>query len=642
MLKFIVAMLCVLAFAAAERLSGIAQIKARLQAASAKALATKSLPYEFTFTKEQIDELYKAGLMKNPYTGAALDSKPTAAEAFTMADYEGGGLSRDDSAPDKENTFANAVQGITPKHAVVATFDSMVSSNCIAHDAKNPCFFKCLARYEVGHDRDPVAASSNNNGAFEAGQAIRVVPFDFPECECAEGTGVYAGVGKPTTLTFSEATGDRKVEATYDGAKTITLKYVSLKLVTDIDCAATFKIYDAKNPRPVAKEFADGRKVMIDYGKLKPASELQKQMGARMLEAGVNRTKAIKKTTYSSTYAQVLKRSLARELATEAASTASSAAAAGGARQRRGSKKNQRQLTPGVSSDSTATQVAATLPAAYDTREAFPRCTPIVRNQGSCGSCWTFATTGVLSQRTCIENENLDSNFVLSPQSMLTCDDDCFKFTSTCNGGCVGGYTAIAFENLVKTGSTPEHCVAYTSAGGDDPETCGDFNTEDSVMHSIVNCELSSDESDTHIKGDASYNLYGVQEMMTDIYLNGPIQTTFLLENDMYGYSSGVYECDTDGGDLGGHATIAVGWGEENGVKYWIIQNSWGSSWGDGGFFKLRRGVDACGIESNADAVTAKSGVTFEEGNAVPASGTATLTASALAVAAAAAAGAVF
>ena len=386
----------------------------------------------------------------------------------------------------------------------------------------------------------------------------------------------------------------------------------------------------AATTRPVAKVFADGSKVMIDYGSLKPASELQKQMGARMLEAGVNRTKSLKKNTYSSTYAQVLKQSLARELAKEAARPA-----AGGARERRGNKKNQRQLTPGVSSDSTATQVAATLPAAYDTREAFPRCTPIVRDQGSCGSCWTFATTGVLSQRTCIENENLDSNFVLSPQSMLTCDDDCFKFTSTCNSGCVGGYTAIAFENLVKTGSTPEHCVAYTSAGGADPETCGDFNTEDSVMHSIANCELSSDNSDTHIKGDASYNLYGVQEMMTDIYLNGPIQTTFLLENDLYGYASGVYECNTDGGDLGGHATITVGWGEENGVKYWIIQNSWGSDWGDGGFFKLRRGVDACGIESNADAVMAKSGVTFEEGNVVLASGTATLTTSDFAVAAA-------
>ena len=248
MLKFIVAILCLLAFAAAERLPGIAQIKARLQAASAKALATKTLPYDFTFTKEQVDELYKAGLMKNPYTGAALDSKPTTSEAFTMADYEGGGLSRDDSAPAKENTFANAVTGVTPNHSVVATFDSMVSSNCIAQDAKNPCFFKCLARYEVGHDRDPVPASSNN-GAFEAGQAIRIVPFDFPECECAEGTGTYAGVGKPTTLTFSEATGDRTVEFTYDGAKTIMLKYASLKLVTGIDCAATFKIYNAKNPR---------------------------------------------------------------------------------------------------------------------------------------------------------------------------------------------------------------------------------------------------------------------------------------------------------------------------------------------------------------------------------------------------------
>ena len=107
--------------------------------------------------------------------------------------------------------------------------------------------------------------------------------------------------------------------------------------------------------------------------------------------------------------------------------------------------------------------------------------------------------------------------------------------------------------------------------------------------------------------------------MMSDIYLNGPIQATFLMENDLYGYESGIYQCSTDGGDLGGHATIAVGWGEENGIKYWIVQNSWGADWGEGGHVKIRRGINTCGIESNADAATApRAEVTFlEEDNAV-------------------------
>jgi len=387
------------------------------------------------------------------------------------------------------------------------------------------------------------------------------------------------------------------------------MKFVSLKLVTDIDCSATFKIYDAKNPRPIGKHYADGHKVMIDYGKIKPASELQKRMGVKVPEAGSDEAAEIKES-HTSTFSQVLKESLVRELAQEASEDV-----VDGGRRR---KNKNRQLGASVSSVSTAPEVAAALPTAYDTREAFPRCTPIVRDQGTCGSCWSFATSGVLTQRTCIANNNLDSNFVLSPQAMITCDVDCFTTSPTvCNNGCTGGYTSLAFENMVSAGSTPEHCVAYTSGAGADLETCGTKQESGSVMHAVANCELESTASDTSVKAAASYELSGEAEMMSDIYLNGPIQTSILLETDMYGYSSGIYECDTDTGDLGGHAVITVGWGEDAGVKYWIVQNSWGSSWGDSGFFKLRRGIDSCSIESYSDAVTARSGVTFEEDNAV-------------------------
>ena len=69
--------------------------------------------------------------------------------------------------------------------------------------------------------------------------------------------------------------------------------------------------------------------------------------------------------------------------------------------------------------------------------------------------------------------------------------------------------------------------------------------------------------------------------------------------------SSGVYR-HTTGGMLGGHAIKIIGWGVENGDKYWLVANSWNPDWGDKGFFKILRGVDECGIEGQIVAGKAK------------------------------------
>ena len=68
---------------------------------------------------------------------------------------------------------------------------------------------------------------------------------------------------------------------------------------------------------------------------------------------------------------------------------------------------------------------------------------------------------------------------------------------------------------------------------------------------------------------------------------------------------AGVYEHKT-GSLLGGHAIRILGWGTESGTDYWLVANSWNADWGDQGFFKIRRGVDECGIESNIGAGMAK------------------------------------
>lgn len=96
---------------------------------------------------------------------------------------------------------------------------------------------------------------------------------------------------------------------------------------------------------------------------------------------------------------------------------------------------------------------------------------------------------------------------------------------------------------------------------------------------------------------------------MEELINNGPVEVAFDVSPDFMYYSSGIYEeLDLDTWlEIGGekpewtfvsHAVLLYGWGEENGVKYWEVQNSWGTGWGDSGMFKIKRGVDELGIES--------------------------------------------
>ena len=81
----------------------------------------------------------------------------------------------------------------------------------------------------------------------------------------------------------------------------------------------------------------------------------------------------------------------------------------------------------------------------------------------------------------------------------------------------------------------------------------------------------------------------------------GPVTGAFEVYSDFPNYKSGVYH-HTTGSLLGGHAIKIIGWGTEDGTDYWLVVNSWNESWGDGGTFKIRRGVNECGIEGQISA----------------------------------------
>ena len=83
-----------------------------------------------------------------------------------------------------------------------------------------------------------------------------------------------------------------------------------------------------------------------------------------------------------------------------------------------------------------------------------------------------------------------------------------------------------------------------------------------------------------------------------------PVLCPALLSSysDFPAYKSGVYQRSESAHYLGGHAIKMIGWGTEAGTPYWLIVNSWTDHWGDQGLFKILRGQNECGIESNCVA----------------------------------------
>eukprot|EP01127_Copromyxa_protea_P003660 TRINITY_DN1345_c0_g1_i2.p1 TRINITY_DN1345_c0_g1~~TRINITY_DN1345_c0_g1_i2.p1 ORF type:complete len:183 (-),score=41.95 TRINITY_DN1345_c0_g1_i2:75-623(-) len=176
------------------------------------------------------------------------------------------------------------------------------------------------------------------------------------------------------------------------------------------------------------------------------------------------------------------------------------------------------------------------------------------------------------------------------------------------DGGCNGGFPSAAWQYWVDSGLVEEGCWPYPFPscdhhvpGSKNPCPSSEYNSLDCPSKcQNANWNGPSWDKDLHYGGSA-YSLSGEQDIMQEIYKNGPVETAFTVYEDLLTYKSGVYK-HTTGEELGGHAVRFVGWGVENGVKYWLVANSWNVHWGDGGFFKIVRGVDECGIEDEAVA----------------------------------------
>ncbi|XP_072545980.1 cathepsin B-like [Salminus brasiliensis] len=244
------------------------------------------------------------------------------------------------------------------------------------------------------------------------------------------------------------------------------------------------------------------------------------------------------------------------------------------------------------------------LPKNFDAREQWPHCPTLkeIRDQGSCGSCWAFGAAEAISDRICIHS-NGKLSVEISSEDLLTC---CYS----CGMGCNGGYPSAAWqfwatEGLVSGGLYNSHfgCRPYSiepcehHVNGTRPPCTGEGGDTPSCEQKCEPGYSLSYKQDKHF-GKQSYGVPSDEkQIMQELYKNGPVEGAFTVYEDFLLYKSGVYQ-HLRGSAVGGHAIKILGWGEEDGTPYWLAANSWNTDWGDDGFFKILRGVDHCGIES--------------------------------------------
>ncbi len=258
--------------------------------------------------------------------------------------------------------------------------------------------------------------------------------------------------------------------------------------------------------------------------------------------------------------------------------------------------------------------------------------TPVV-NQGKCGRCWAFASTSALADRFNIHTRG-KKYVILSAAKLILCNfggkeydglSDLENEKGLDEFGCTGNTLYDAWRYLFVQGTVTEKCLPYNRYSLD-KNYIGLSDYKDKVYVPLCNAvsgklndmcsNVRYDDYTGEENGDPArfykckhiYSVAGTPRdkgteynIRHDIFSQGPLSTGMEIYVSLYEYKKGdIYEYTGDGSDLiGGHAVVIVGWGEEKGKKYWIVRNTWGTEWGDDGYFKILRGVNMCKIEEN-------------------------------------------
>ncbi|ETN78862.1 papain family cysteine protease [Necator americanus] len=281
------------------------------------------------------------------------------------------------------------------------------------------------------------------------------------------------------------------------------------------------------------------------------------------------------------------------------------------------------------------------LPETFDAREKWPNCTSIrtIRDQSKCGSCWAVSSASVMSDRLCIQSNstiqarNISDSWV-SATDILSCCKNCgrgcyggsafsaFVFAQT-EGVCTGGpyrEPVGLYQSLYKHINFNEHemtepCdLIFFSKNVCKPYAfypCGPHRNQNNFgpcpegkwptpkCRRMCQLKYNMIYEDDKIYGKATYHIPNTEtQIMQEIFTNGPVVGSFSVYGDFEHYKEGVY-VSNGVQPKGIHSVKIIGWGVHNGLKYWLIANSWNIDWGDEGYVRFLRGVNHCGIETS-------------------------------------------
>jgi len=251
----------------------------------------------------------------------------------------------------------------------------------------------------------------------------------------------------------------------------------------------------------------------------------------------------------------------------------------------------------------------AEIPDHFDSAENWPQCAKLIndiRDQSNCGCCWAFGAAEAASDRMCIAS-NGTLNFPLSAQEVCFCASD-----DGCNGGDITTPWQYVKDSGVVSGGQ------YKGTGPFGKGMCADFSLPHCHHHgpqkddpypaegqpgcpseSSPQCPSSCDSdaesphaefaNDKYSFTGAIQSASGPKEIKQMIMAGGPVETAFTVYSDFETYDSGIYH-HVHGDFAGGHAVKIVGWGVEDGVKYWKVANSWNPYWAEKGYFRIKEG----------------------------------------------------
>jgi len=203
-----------------------------------------------------------------------------------------------------------------------------------------------------------------------------------------------------------------------------------------------------------------------------------------------------------------------------------------------------------------------------------------VKNQGSCGSCWSFSVTGNMEGVYKVAHGELP---ILSEQQFVDCDHDCmqYKGQKVCDSGCDGGLMPNAMAYAIREGVTTEEKYPYKGKEG--------------------TCQYTSAQALYKFKDWRAVNGTDV-DMIAALNEVGPLSIGVDATLWQF-YIGGIFSLPC--GKTLNHGVLLVGYGVHEKKEYWLIKNSWGKTWGEKGYLRLIREKDKCGVDNFVNTILA-------------------------------------